>query len=60
MEDEALVQAFQSGDSSAFDRIFEHYKDRVLRTAFLITGNHCDSENVLQESFIKVWRSLPA
>ena len=60
MEDEALVLAFQSGDSSAFDRLFHRYKDRVLRTAFLITGNHCDSENVLQESFIKVWGSLPA
>lgn len=59
MDDEALVRAFQEGDDSAFVRLFERYKSRVLRTAFLIVGNHCDSENVLQDSFIKVWRSLP-
>lgn len=59
MEDEALVVAFQAGDEAAFALLFERYKSRVLRTAFLIVGNHCDSENVLQDSFIKVWRNLP-
>lgn len=59
MEDETLVRAFQEGNTGAFGQLYERYKSQVLRTAFLIVGNHCDSENVLQDSFIKVWKSLP-
>lgn len=58
MAEEALVRAFQMGDSNAFAELFDLYKNQVLRTAFLIVGNHCDSENVLQEVFIKVWCNL--
>ncbi|MBQ2888734.1 MAG: RNA polymerase sigma factor [Firmicutes bacterium] len=59
MEDETLVRAFRAGNTGAFGQLYERYKSQVLRTAFLIVGNHCDSENVLQDSFIKVWQNLP-
>ncbi len=58
MDDAELVRAFQAGDDGAFAELFERYRQPVLRTAYLIVGNRQDSENVLQDSFIKVWRNL--
>ncbi len=58
MDDAALVKAFLAGDSTAFAELYERYKTPALRTAFLIVGNSSDSENVLQDTFVKVWQSL--
>lgn len=43
----------------AFDELFVRYQTQTLRTAVLITGNYQDSENILQETFIKCYQSLP-
>lgn len=56
--DEELVTAFLNGDEAAFDGLFQRYKDGIFRSAFLIVGNSCDSENVLQDTFIKAWQNL--
>lgn len=54
-EQEILVRRMQEGDIEAFDRIFELYQGRLLRTAYLITGNHADSEDIVQETFVKCY-----
>lgn len=59
MNDETLVRAFQAGNLDAFDELFMRYQTQTLRTAVLITGNYQDSENILQETFIKCYQSLP-
>lgn len=59
MDDETLVRAFQAGNLDAFDELFVRYQTQTLRTAVLITGNYQDSENILQETFIKCYQSLP-
>ena len=56
-EQEMLVRRMQEGDTEAFDRIFELYQSRLLRTAYLITGNHADSEDIVQETFVKCFCS---
>ena len=40
-----------------FEAIFHDYKDMVFRSAYLILGNAQEAEDVLQEVFIKVYRS---
>lgn len=52
---EELVRRMQQGDHEAFDRIFDYYQNRLLRTAWLILGNHADSEDVVQETFVKCY-----
>ena len=37
-----------------FEKIFQQYKDRVFKTAYLIAGNVQEAEDILQEVFIKV------
>lgn len=52
---ETLVRRMQQGDQEAFARIFEQYQSRLLRTAYLISGNHADSEDIVQETFVKCY-----
>lgn len=52
---EKLVRRMQEGDAEAFGQIFELYQGRLLRTAYLITGNHADSEDIVQETFVKCY-----
>lgn len=41
----------------AFESIFYRHRDMVFKTAYLITGNAQEAEDILQEVFIKVYRS---
>lgn len=54
-----LARRFQAGDEAAFAELYELCKNQALRSAFLITGNYYDSENVLQETFWKCYQNLP-
>ncbi len=56
MEDETqLVESMKKGDRDAFDRIYEQYCNQILRMAYLIVGNRADSEDIMQETFIKCY-----
>lgn len=50
-----LVNRMKEGDSQAFDQLMGHYYPRVLRMAYLISGNHADSEDIVQETFVLCW-----
>lgn len=55
MKDEILVQQLKEGKREAFDLLYEKYKNLAIRTAYLITGNLSDSEDIVQETFVKVY-----
>lgn len=55
MKEEILVEQMQAGSKEAFDALYEKYKNLALRTAYLITGNLADSEDVVQDTFVKVY-----
>ena len=55
MDEAEIVRQMQKGDMEAFDRIFEIYKNKLLRMAFLISGNYADSEDIVQETFVKCY-----
>ena len=46
------MRLLQKCDSSAFDAIYEKYKDEAVRTAYLITGNRSICEDIAQEAFV--------
>jgi len=57
-EDKELVNRCLGGDDEAFRAIVERYQERVYNVAFRMTGNHEDSLDLAQESFIRVFRAL--
>ena len=54
-ETAGLVRRMAEGDSQAFDRLMEHYYSKLLRVAYLISGSHADSEDIVQETFVLCW-----
>jgi RNA polymerase sigma-70 factor, ECF subfamily len=56
--DLALVQAAQRGDNRAFAQLVEHYEQRVYNLARKMMRTPQDAEDILQETFISVYRNL--
>ena len=57
--DEALVEAANEGDVSAFEAIYYRYRDWVVRLAYRFTGNHDDALDVLQDTFAYFLKKFP-
>jgi RNA polymerase sigma-70 factor, ECF subfamily len=53
-----LILRAQAGDRQAFAALFEQYKNLVYKSAYLMLGDAHDAEDVLQEVFVLVHRSL--
>src|SRR5262245_46690784 len=49
--------AFRDGDERAFDALFERGAGRVLRFAGRMVGETSVAEDVVQETFVRVWRA---
>ena len=59
MEDESrLVRQAQGGDMNAFRELVERHKKSIFYLAYDLTGNMHDAEDLSQETFIKLYRSL--
>lgn len=57
-KDITLVQAAQRGDKHAFAQLVEKYEARVYNLARKMMRDQQDAEDVLQETFISVYRHL--
>jgi len=53
-----LVQLSRTGDRAAFVQLVDMYKDKILRLAYGMLNNRHDSEDVVQETFIRVYMNL--
>jgi RNA polymerase sigma-70 factor (ECF subfamily) len=58
-EVEAWVLAAQQGDQAAFGCLVERFQRDVYGKAFSILKNHLDADDVVQETFLRVYRALP-
>ena len=58
MADLDLITRAASGDTAAFQSLVERHRSMVYRVAYQFAGNHHDAEDIAQEVFIKVYRSL--
>jgi RNA polymerase sigma factor (sigma-70 family) len=57
LSDEDLMELFQAGHQAAYDLLFERYKKRIYHFLFRYTHNESDSEDLVQETFMRVFRS---
>ncbi|MCG3147846.1 MAG: ECF RNA polymerase sigma-E factor [Verrucomicrobiae bacterium] len=56
--DETLVACVQGGDMAAYDQLVQRYKERVYATVYHMTGNHEDANDLVQDAFIKAFKSI--
>lgn len=53
-----VVKRVQSGEEQAFDELYQLYYQRALSLAYRFTRDRADAEDVVQESFIQVHKSI--
>jgi len=57
-EERAWVEAARRGDESAFEQIFHRYQIPLFNMAQHLVGGPDEAEDVVQQAFIKAFRSL--
>ena len=57
-DDRRLVVLATEGDNRAFEHLFRRYSDSIRRLFVLRTGNGDDADDLLQETFIKVFVNI--
>jgi len=58
MDDIAIIQSAQEGNKEALRLLFEENKQRIFSLAYQYVKNAEDAEDILQETFIKAYKSL--
>src|ERR1700691_5529698 len=59
-DDFDLVHASKNGDVAAFEQLVKRYDRKLLRIAQSVTRNREDSQDVVQEAFLKAYQNLAA
>ena len=60
LEDAELVDRARGGDARAYEVLVARYRDLAVRTAYLITRDASDAQDVAQEAFVKAYLALPS
>ncbi|MEE9450669.1 MAG: sigma-70 family RNA polymerase sigma factor [Ignavibacteriaceae bacterium] len=58
MEEKELVENIRNGDASAFRNLVDEYQVKVLNVSYRFVNNREDTEDIAQEVFIEVHRSI--
>jgi RNA polymerase sigma-70 factor (ECF subfamily) len=58
-DDFTIIRAIQAGNHQAFESIVRRYQHQVANLIYVTMGNRDDVEDIAQEVFIRVYRSLP-
>ncbi|WP_296705581.1 sigma-70 family RNA polymerase sigma factor [Algoriphagus sp.] len=57
-QDSELIAQYRSGNDAAFDLLVDRYQSKLYTTIFLIVKDQSIAEDLLQEVFIKVVKTL--
>jgi RNA polymerase sigma-70 factor (ECF subfamily) len=58
--DQDLIRAFVRRDPSAADVLYERFAPRVFGLGMVMLGNPSQAEDLVQDTFVKVWRKAEA
>src|SRR4051795_11939186 len=57
-ETEALIQRCLAGDQQAWEEIVRLHRRKVFNIAYKFTGKHDEAEDLTQDVFLKIFKSL--
>ena len=58
ISDSQLVSLYKNGNEEAFEQLLNRYKAKVFTTIYLIVKDNYVAEDLLQETFVKVVRTV--
>ncbi len=56
--DEELIERYQNGDQTALTTLTGRYFEAIYRYSYRFTKDTAASEDIVQDTFIKVWKSI--
>jgi RNA polymerase sigma-70 factor, ECF subfamily len=56
--DATAIDRARGGDSDAFRLLVERHSQPIFRVAYRMTGNQHDADDVVQETFLRAYRTL--
>ena len=59
MEENELVEKAKAGDTKAFEELMKKTQDKIYNLGIKFFGNKDDAADLLQETYIKAYESLP-
>lgn len=57
--DEELVRRYLAGEQGAFGALISRYTPAVYNLVYRYTGDRPESENITQETWVRLWQALP-
>lgn len=58
MDENRWIEAIIKGDQAAFEQLYNTYSDRIYNTIISYTKNEEDAQEVLQDVFVTVYRTV--
>jgi len=59
VEEQAILERIRNGDESGFELLVKEHTGKVIGLAWRLVGNREDAEDLAQEAFLRLHRSLP-
>jgi len=59
-DDKLLVLQLNNNEVEAFDALFRKYSEKLFRFSFSLLKNKEDSQGIVQEAFLRIWRKREA
>lgn len=56
--DFVLVERARVGDTDAFKELVDRHSQTLFKTAYRLTGNEADADDLVQEAFLRAYRKL--
>ncbi|MGP1442393.1 MAG: RNA polymerase sigma factor [Anaerovoracaceae bacterium] len=57
-DNNAFIKMLEAGDINAFDELYDRYNLMLYRSAYLMTGNQYDAEDIIQETFLTAFQHI--
>lgn len=57
-DDLDFVERARAGDTDAFRELVDRHSRTMFKTAFRLTGNEADADDLVQEAFLRAYRKL--
>lgn len=57
-KEKTCIIKIKKGNQKAFKQLYDDYSSYALRTAFAMTKNSADASDVVQETFIRIYRNI--
>jgi RNA polymerase sigma-70 factor (ECF subfamily) len=58
-DEQALLERIRNGDNSVFEQLVKQHTAKIIGLAWRLVGNREEAEDLAQEAFLRLHRSLP-